>query len=61
MRVGNETRQWLAGELLAFDDSFEHEVKNACVEERVVFQVVYVHPDAVGDAMYIITNTSNPH
>jgi hypothetical protein len=28
-----------------FDDSFEHEVRNQCRGERVVFQVVIRHPD----------------
>jgi hypothetical protein len=28
-----------------FDDSFEHEVRNDCERERVVFQVVLRHPD----------------
>lgn len=36
--------------MLYFDDSFEHEVHNACDTERVVFQVVFVHFDLRGDA-----------
>jgi hypothetical protein len=32
-----------------FDDSFEHEVTNACVEDRVVFQVAIRHPDLQSD------------
>lgn len=26
MRVGNETRRWIEGKAVVFDDSFEHEV-----------------------------------
>ena len=31
--------------VLFFDDSFEHRVWNECDAERVVFQVVFVHPE----------------
>jgi tetratricopeptide (TPR) repeat protein len=44
LRVGNETRAWQRDKVLFFDDSFEHEVWNACGAERVVFQVVFAHP-----------------
>jgi tetratricopeptide (TPR) repeat protein len=37
---------WTEGGLLLFDDSFEHEALNACATERVVFQLVFEHPDA---------------
>jgi tetratricopeptide (TPR) repeat protein len=50
MRVHNFTRGWTEGDVLYFDDSFEHEVKNRCSRERVVFQVVFVHFDLDGDA-----------
>ena len=45
MRVGTEWRGWTEGEVVLFDDSFEHEVSNDCSSERVVFQVVIRHPD----------------
>ena len=51
LTVGNETRAWEAGKVLAFDDSFLHSVDfdgaGACERggERVVLQVVIVHPD----------------
>lgn len=45
LRVGNETRGWHKGKILYFDDSFEHEVRNYCETERVVFQVAFVHPE----------------
>ena len=36
LRVGSETREWRDGEPLIFDDSFEHEARNAGPAERVV-------------------------
>jgi tetratricopeptide (TPR) repeat protein len=45
MRVGTEWRGWTEGEVVLFDDSFEHEVWNSCSSERIVFQVVIRHPD----------------
>ena len=42
-RVGSETRGWREGEVIFFDDSFDHEVWNKCNSERVVFQVVFAH------------------
>ena len=45
LTVGGKTRSWRAGKALFFDDSFLHSVVNECEQERVVFQVVIVHPD----------------
>ncbi len=36
LRVGSETRTWETGKPLIFDDSMEHEARNAGGEERVV-------------------------
>ena len=36
LRVGNETREWRSGAPLIFDDSIEHEARNAGSQERVV-------------------------
>jgi aspartate beta-hydroxylase len=36
LRVGNEQRPWVEGEMLIFDDSIEHEAWNTSEEERVV-------------------------
>lgn len=45
MRVGaGPRRPWSQGQVLLFDDSYEHEVSNRCASERVVFQVVIRHP-----------------
>ena len=46
LRVGNETRAWEKGKVLFFDDSYEHEVTHKCEAERVVFQLVFEHPDS---------------
>lgn len=45
MRVGSETRHWREGELLAFDDSFEHEVGNPSAQTRAVLIADFWHPD----------------
>ena len=46
LTVGNETRRWEEGQVLFFDDSWLHEVDaRACEEERVIFQLVFSHPD----------------
>jgi hypothetical protein len=47
MRVANETKAWRIGDVLFFDDSWEHEVWNRCPAERVVLQLVFAHPDLV--------------
>ncbi len=36
IRVDNEIRHWVEGKCLCFDDTFEHEVRNATPESRVV-------------------------
>lgn len=36
MRVGDEVRVWRPGDLFVFDDTFDHEVWNDTLEERVV-------------------------
>ena len=46
-RVGRKTRSWQEGKTIFFDDSFNHEAWNRCDTERVVFQLVVVHPDVV--------------
>lgn len=48
LTVGNETRAWEAGRVLFFDDSFRHSVAHSCDAERVVFQLVFEHPDVGG-------------
>jgi tetratricopeptide (TPR) repeat protein len=36
LRVGNETRSWREGELMIFDDSFEHEAWNRSNATRII-------------------------
>lgn len=45
IRVGNETREWREGKVLAFHDSHEHETWNDSNEPRVVLIVDLWHPD----------------
>ncbi len=44
IRVGNETRFWKEGELLIFDDSFDHEAWNNSSEDRVVLMFDIPNP-----------------
>jgi Aspartyl/Asparaginyl beta-hydroxylase len=44
-RVGNITHTWKNHSVIMFDDSYEHEVRNTCQQERVVFQIVFRHLD----------------
>lgn len=44
IRVGNETRQWKEGELMIFDDSFEHEAWNNSGEDRIVLMFDIPNP-----------------
>ena len=47
LRVGDEARAWREGEVLVFDDSFDHEawVDERAVGERVVLMVDVWHPE----------------
>ena len=45
IRVGGEARAWTEGELMAFDDSFEHEVWHRGEEDRLVLIIDIPHPD----------------
>ncbi len=45
IRVGGDTREWREGELLIFDDSFEHEAWNRGTGDRVVLLFEIWRPD----------------
>ena len=45
MRVATETVRWKEGEVIVFDDSFEHEVWNGSDETRIVLIIDFNHPD----------------
>ena|SRR5689334_2482070 len=44
MRVGTETRQWVEGRCLVFDDTMEHEVWHRGDQPRVVLLVDFARP-----------------
>lgn len=44
--IAGETRNWAAGRVLYFDDTFEHQVWNNCSSLRAVLQIVIEHPMA---------------
>lgn len=55
IRVGDEVRQYREGELLIFDDSYEHEVWNRHpTDVRVVLLIRFWHPD-IAPAKYAAT------
>ena len=45
MEVGGTQLNWAEGEVLIFDDSFEHSVWNDSEEERMIFILDVPHPD----------------
>lgn len=45
IRVGSGRHRWREGELMAFDDSFEHEAWNRSAADRVVLIFESHHPD----------------
>jgi aspartyl/asparaginyl beta-hydroxylase (cupin superfamily) len=49
LRVGAETRQWTEGELLIFDDSFEHEAWNRGTSDRTILLFEIWRPDIDAD------------
>lgn len=49
IRVGQEWRPWVEGELIAFDDSFDHEARNDSDDLRVVLIFEVWHPDLSSD------------
>jgi aspartate beta-hydroxylase len=44
IRVGEETRRWVEGQCLVFDDYFEHEAWNHTDQDRIVLIVDLWHP-----------------
>ncbi|MFN5184094.1 MAG: aspartyl/asparaginyl beta-hydroxylase domain-containing protein [Bacteroidota bacterium] len=44
IRVGDKTKKWIEGELLIFDDSFEHEAWNRSNHDRFVLMLDIVNP-----------------
>jgi aspartyl/asparaginyl beta-hydroxylase (cupin superfamily) len=54
IRVADETRTWVAGSALVFDDSFEHEVWNNSDQSRVILLVDVWHPQLSVDERVIL-------
>lgn len=49
LRVGSETRKWREGQLMIFDDSFEHEAKNDSAETRIILLFDIWRPELTAD------------
>ena len=55
LRVGNEERPWVEGELLIFDDSIEHEAWNESDEERVIVLFEIWRPELSDEERGLVT------
>ena len=55
IRVGAETRAWREGELMIFDDSFEHEAWNRGTSDRTVLLFEIWRPDIDTDERQQLT------
>jgi len=47
IRVGDETRRWIPGQCLIFDDTVDHEAWNHGTSERLVLLVDFARPPAL--------------
>ncbi|MES3152756.1 aspartyl/asparaginyl beta-hydroxylase domain-containing protein [Sphingomonas faeni] len=56
LRVGAETRHWRTGEMIIFDDSFEHEAWNRGRETRVVLLFEIWRPELTRDERAALTD-----
>ena len=56
LRVGNEERPWVEGEMLIFDDSIEHEAWNESAEERVVMLFEIWRPELSNEERGLVTS-----
>lgn len=54
IRVGAETRQWMEGKCVVFDDSFEHEVWHVGTKVRLVLVLDIWHPDLTAEETQVI-------
>ena len=55
LRVGNETREWLPGKLLIFDDSIEHEAWNRGSATRIILLFEIWRPEITTDERMALT------
>ncbi|MEG3173614.1 aspartyl/asparaginyl beta-hydroxylase domain-containing protein [Sphingomonas sp. ZB1N12] len=56
LRVGAETRAWQTGEMLIFDDSFEHEAWNRGTDSRIVLLFEVWRPELTADERAALTD-----
>ena len=56
IRVGNEERPWVEGELLIFDDSMQHEAWNNSDSERVVLLFDIWRPELTKEERALVTS-----
>ena len=56
LRVGTQKRRWAAGQVLAFDDSFEHEVEHSGERARVVLVVDVWHPSLCAEDIAVLSH-----
>jgi aspartate beta-hydroxylase len=59
IRVGEETRQWVEGRCLVFDDYFEHEAWNHTDEDRIVLIVDLWHPGLSATEIALLEGLQN--
>jgi aspartate beta-hydroxylase len=57
LRVGNEVRPWVEGELLIFDDSIEHEAWNDSDQTRVVLLFEIWRPELTEEEQRLVSAT----
>jgi aspartyl/asparaginyl beta-hydroxylase (cupin superfamily) len=55
IRVGNEARHWVEGEMLIFDDSMQHEAWNDSDRERVVLLFDIWRPELSEEERALVT------
>ena len=53
-RVADQQLSWGEGELVIFDDSFEHEVWHKGTEDRLILIVDFIHPALAGHPHYVV-------
>lgn len=50
LRVAGDPRPWVEGEMIIFDDSYEHEAANLSPDkERVILLMDIWHPDLIDE------------
>lgn len=62
LRVGNQQRQWREGEMLIFDDSMEHEARNASDRQRIILLFECWRPEiseADREALTVLLEAAN--